>query len=70
MPVVIRQVFDTMSEATGVDMRDIMRASSYDAAVNRNVRVEAEGLVPGEPSVPSVPSEAGPQDVPVKEVEA
>ena len=46
MPVVIRQVFDTMSEATGVDMREIMRASTYDATVNRNVRVEAEGLVP------------------------
>lgn len=46
MPVVIRQVFDTMSEATGVDMRDIMRASTYDATVNRNVRVEAEGLAP------------------------
>ena len=44
MPVVIRQVFDTMSEATGVDMRDIMRASTYDATVNRNVHVEAEGL--------------------------
>lgn len=46
MPVVIRQVFDTMSEATGVDMREIMRANTYDATVNRNVRVEAEGLVP------------------------
>ena len=45
MPVVIRQVFDTMSEATGVDMREIMRASTYDATVNRNVHVEAEGLV-------------------------
>ena len=45
MPVVIRQVFDTMSEATGVDMRDIMRASTYDATVNRNVRVEADGLI-------------------------
>ena len=44
MPVDIRQVFDTMSEATGVDMRDIMRASTYDATVNRNVHVEAEGL--------------------------
>ena len=49
MPVVIRQVVDTMSEATGVDMREIMRASTYDATVNRNVRVEAEGLVAQEP---------------------
>ena len=56
MPVVIRQVFDTMSEATGVDMRDIMRANTYDATVNRNVRVEAEGLMP-EASTPSEPAE-------------
>ena len=45
MPVVIRQVFDTMSEATGVDMREIMRANTYDAAVNRNVTLEADGTV-------------------------
>lgn len=70
MPVVIRQVFDTMSEATGVDMRDIMRASSYDAAVNRNVRVEAEGLVPSEPSVPSEASRQDEADVPDEAVEA
>lgn len=57
MPVVIRQVFDTMSEATGVDMRDIMRASSYDAAVNRNVRVEAEGLVAEQPADGSAEAE-------------
>ena len=73
MPVVIRQVFDTMSEATGVDMRDIMRASSYDAAVNRNVRVEAEGLAPNVPSVPGEASSQDEADVPgeaVEEVEA
>lgn len=42
MPVVIKQVFDTMSDATGVDMREIMRANTYDAAVNHNVHVEGE----------------------------
>ena len=56
MPVVIRQVFDTMSEATGVDMREIMRASTYDATVNRNVRVEAEGL-PGVADLAQKPTE-------------
>ncbi len=40
MPVVIKQVFDTMSDATGVDMREVMRANTYDAAVNHNVHVE------------------------------
>ena len=42
MPAVIRQVFDTMSDATGVDMRDVLRASTYDATVNRNITVDAD----------------------------
>ncbi|MBQ4307628.1 MAG: flotillin family protein [Lachnospiraceae bacterium] len=37
MPIVMRQVFDTMSEATGVDFTEIMRANTYDAKVNRKV---------------------------------
>lgn len=40
VPVVIKQLFDTMSEATGVDMREIMRAQTYDAKVNKNIHVE------------------------------
>jgi flotillin len=40
MPVVIRQVFDTMSDATGVDMREVMRANTYDATVNRNITLD------------------------------
>lgn len=38
-PVVMKQVFDTMSEATGVDFREILRAGTYDAKVNRNVNI-------------------------------
>ncbi len=39
MPVIMKQVFDTMSEATGVEFSEIMRAGTYDAKVNRNVNV-------------------------------
>ena len=35
----MQQVFDTMSEATGVDFRDILKAQTYDAKVNRNINV-------------------------------
>ena len=42
MPVVIRQLFDTMSEATGVDMREILRAQTYDAKVNHNLTVSGD----------------------------
>ena len=39
MPVILKQVFDTMSEATGVDLREIMKAGTYDAKVNKNINV-------------------------------
>ncbi len=39
MPVVMKQVFDTMTEATGVDFTEIMKASTYDAKVTRNINV-------------------------------
>ena len=52
MPVIMKQVFDTMSEATGVDLREIMKANTYDAKVNKNIHVEglhkedlAEGIL-------------------------
>jgi flotillin len=35
----MKQVFDTMSEATGVDFAEIMRANTYDAKVNKNVNI-------------------------------
>ncbi|MCR4585437.1 MAG: flotillin family protein, partial [Lachnospiraceae bacterium] len=45
MPVVMKQVFDTMTEATGVDFTEIMRASTYDAKVNKNITVNGlEGV--------------------------
>ena len=39
MPIIMKQVFDTMSEATGVDLREIMKANTYDAKVNKNINV-------------------------------
>jgi len=45
-PTVLHQVFDTMSEATGVDMREILKANTYDAKVNKNVNIKgAEGII-------------------------
>ncbi len=39
MPIVMKQVFDTVSEATGVDLTEIMRANTYDAKVTKNINV-------------------------------
>ena len=43
-PQVMHQVFDTMSEATGVDMREILKANTYDAKVNKNINVSGVDL--------------------------
>ena len=50
MPVVMKQVFDTMSQATGVDLSEIIKANTYDAKVTRNVNVSGipEGLLAAE----------------------
>ncbi len=44
MPVIMKQVFDTMSEATGVDFTEIMKANTYDAKVNRNLSVSTPDI--------------------------
>lgn len=43
---VMQQVFDTMSEATGVDFREILKAQTYDAKVTHNINVTG---LPGNP---------------------
>ena len=37
VPSVMAKLFESMKEATGVDLSEIMRAGSYDAKVNRNI---------------------------------
>lgn len=52
---VMQQVFDTMSEATGVDFREILKAQTYDAKVTRNLNFTG---LPGKDdgTAPKVPS--------------
>lgn len=45
VPIILAQVMESVKEATGVDMKEIIRANSYDAKVNR--KVELSGDVPG-----------------------
>ena len=39
VPVVMAKVFESMKEATGIDLANIINAESYDAKVNRNVKL-------------------------------
>lgn len=45
VPIILAQVMESVKEATGVDMKEIIRANSYDAKVNR--KVELSGDIPG-----------------------
>ena len=40
IPVVVKQVFDTMQAATGVDMADIVKSNTIQAKTNRNFDVD------------------------------
>ena len=40
----MKQVFDTMSEATGVDFTEIMKAGTYDAKVNKNINLSGDSV--------------------------
>ena len=40
MPVIMKQVFDTMSEATGVDLREILKASTLEAKTDRHITID------------------------------
>lgn len=39
VPVVLAKVMESVKEATGIDMEDIVKASTYDAKVTRNVNI-------------------------------
>ena len=42
VPAVIKQTFDVVKSATGVDMSDVMKAETYDAKVNKNYDIKGE----------------------------
>ena len=39
VPAVMAKLFESMKEATGIDLADIVKADTYDSKVNRNVNV-------------------------------
>ena len=39
VPAVMAKLFESMKETTGIDLADIIKADSYEAAVNRNITV-------------------------------
>lgn len=55
VPTVLAKVMESVKEATGVDMAEIIKANTYDAKVNRNVNIS--GLKMGIPESNSTETE-------------
>lgn len=57
VPVVMAKLFESVKEATGVDLGEIMRADTYDAKVTRNINFS--GIPDGSEVFPGVDITAG-----------
>lgn len=44
VPTLLAKTFDTVKDATGIDLVDIVNAQSYDALVNRHVKLDVASL--------------------------
>ena len=63
VPVVMAKLFESMKEATGVDLAEIMKADTYDAKVTRNINLN--GAADALKQVPA--ADTDPADKPVAE---
>ena len=45
VPAVMAQTFEAVHEATGIDMKEIVRANSYDAKVTKNVNLVSDSTI-------------------------
>lgn len=45
VPQAMSYAFDAMEEATGIDMRDLVKANGYDAKVTKNINIKADETI-------------------------
>ena len=63
VPVVMAKLFESMKEATGVDLADIMNADSYEAQVTRNINLTgAPDIIIGSQKETDSPSPESPEN--------
>ena len=43
VPAVMTKLFETMKETVGIDLAEVVKAGTYDAKVNRNITINADG---------------------------
>lgn len=51
VPVLMRQTFDTIEAATGIDMQDLIRANGAEAKMNRTINVTSAAATPSDEEV-------------------
>ena len=55
VPVLMAQTIEAMKEATGIDMKEIVRANSIQAKTDRNINVTGlDSLKPESPENPEI----------------
>ena len=67
VPIVMAQTFQTIKEATGIDMGEIIRADSLTAKTDRNIKIEGLSMptAQGAPEQPETPVQPQAADIPV-----
>ena len=43
VPAVMAKLFESMKEAVGIDLGEVVKAGTYDAKVNRNITINGDG---------------------------
>ena len=68
VPVIMAQTFQTIKEATGIDMSEIVRADSLTAKTDRNIKIE--GLPTGKTpeQKPEAPVQPKAEEAPTQSV--
>ena len=64
VPAVMAKLFETMKETVGIDMAELVKAGTYDAAVTRNINITSTSAEGGKPDVLQTE-----EDVPAKKEE-
>jgi flotillin len=81
VPSVLAQTIESVKETTGIDIREIMKANTYDAKVNKNITVsgldgvqtvnvstaEVKETVSGAPAIPAAPAAPEAPEAPTTE---
>lgn len=59
VPTLLAKTFDTVKDATGIDLVDIVNAQSYDAKVNRHLTLDVSSSAKGDsPKLSKVPADS------------